>query len=236
MDRRDFLIKSSWVAAGLAAAPGMACAAQPSGPAFSLPELGYAYGALEPHLDAMTMEIHHSKHHQGYVNNLNKALEGHPLAGQKLRDILAALSPSDTALVNNGGGHANHSLFWQILAPGGQQQPAGELAQAVQAAFGSADALRTQLGEAAMKVFGSGWAWLSLDADNKLFISSTRNQENPLMKGVVERSGIPVLGIDVWEHAYYLKFQNRRKDYLDSLMGVLNWTVIGEQYALALKG
>jgi superoxide dismutase, Fe-Mn family len=236
MDRRDFLLKSSLVAAGIAAAPGMACAARAAGPAFSLPELGYAYNALEPKLDAMTMEIHHSKHHQGYVNNLNKALEGHALAGKKLRDILAALSPSDVALVNNGGGHANHSLFWQILAPGGQQQPSGELATAVQSAFGSADALRSQLGEAALKVFGSGWAWLSLDADQKLFISSTRNQENPLMKGVVERPGIPILGIDVWEHAYYLKFQNRRKDYLDSLMGVLNWTAIGEQYALALKG
>ncbi len=238
MDRRDFILKSGVLMMGVTAAPVMACQS-PQGPAvFELPPLAYAYTALEPRIDAQTMEIHHSKHHAGYVKNLNAALEGHRLQGRSLQDILENISADsgDTALVNNAGGHYNHSLFWGVLAPGETSAAQGGLAQAIQAEFGSAEALMSQLSESAMKVFGSGWAWLSLGNDGKLFVSGTRNQENPLMKQVVERSGHPILGIDVWEHAYYLKYQNRRKDYVDQVLSGLNWSNIGANYEAALKG
>jgi superoxide dismutase, Fe-Mn family len=198
--------------------------------AFELPALPYAKDALEPHIDAMTMEIHHDKHHAGYVNNLNKALEGHAdLQGKSLEDLLASIDslPENirTAVRNNGGGHANHSLFWQIMSPNGGGQPSGALADAINKAFGSFDNLKQQFGAAATGRFGSGWAWLLVAADGSLSITSTANQDSPLM----ERKK-PILGLDVWEHAYYLKYQNRRPDYVAAWWNVVNWAEVAKRY------
>ena len=204
---------------------------------FELPKLPYAYDALEPHIDARTMEIHHTKHHQGYVNNLNNAVKGTPLA-----DISCPCGvcprigelPADkqTAVRNNGGGHANHTLFWEILTPNGTGQPSGDLAVAIDVAFGSFDEFKEAFAQAAATRFGSGWAWLCRDADNKLFVTSTANQDNPLMTGLVERTGMPILGLDVWEHAYYLNYQNRRPDYIAAFWNVVKWSKVAELYAM----
>jgi superoxide dismutase len=196
---------------------------------FSLPELPYAYEALEPSIDKETMMIHHSKHHQAYINNLNTALAGTQGANLTLEELMKNVSKYSGIVRNNGGGHYNHSLFWTILSPNKTTKPSKRLEEAINKQFGSMDSLKIQLNNAALKQFGSGWAWLSVDKNNKLFISSTANQDNPIMD-VVEKQGTPILGIDVWEHAYYLKFQNKRGDYLLSIWNVLNWEEISRRY------
>ncbi len=197
--------------------------------AHTLPALSYAHDALEPHIDAQTMEIHHGKHHQGYVNNLNAALEGHDdLAKLSVEELLSNIDqvPEDIrqAVINNGGGHANHSLFWSIMAPGGGDPSSGEVGEAIKSAFGSLEAADEEFSTAAAKRFGSGWAWLVI-GDNGLEIYSTANQDSPIMQGHT-----PILGIDVWEHAYYLNYQNRRPDYVAAWKNVINWKKVNELY------
>lgn len=196
---------------------------------YSLPMLPYAYNALEPYIDAQTMEIHHSKHHQAYVTNLNKVIAGTEAASQPLEGLLSSISRYPVAVRNNAGGHYNHSLFWTILTPNRNTQPSKRLLDAIVKQYGSVDSLKTLLNLAALKQFGSGWAWLSVDSNKKLVVSSTANQDNPLMD-VVDIKGIPLLGIDVWEHAYYLKYQNRRGDYLSAIWNVLNWDEVSRRY------
>lgn len=199
--------------------------------AFTLPALPYAPEALEPHIDKATMEIHHGKHHQAYVTNLNKALEGKPEADGSIEDIIKNISKFPPAVRNNGGGHYNHSLFWTLLSPNGGGEPTGELAEAIKSTFGSFEEFKTKVSDAGATRFGSGWAWLVV-ADGKLAVTSTPNQDNPLMD-VAEVKGTPILGIDVWEHAYYLKYQNRRPDYLAAIWNVINWEKVAELYAQA---
>jgi Fe-Mn family superoxide dismutase len=201
--------------------------------AFELPALAYATDALEPHIDKATMEIHHGKHHQAYVTNLNKALEGKPEANANLDDIIKNISKYPPAVRNNGGGHYNHSLFWTVLGPNKGGEPTGDLAKAINDTFGSFADLKTKLQDAGATRFGSGWAWLSVGADGKLFVSSTANQDNPLMD-IAEQKGTPIFGIDVWEHAYYLKYQNKRPDYLAAIWNVVNWDAVAERYKKAL--
>lgn len=201
--------------------------------AFELPKLPYPYNALEPHIDEQTMTIHHTKHHQAYVNNLNAALEGHPdIASKSIEEILQMLDqlPENirAKVRNNGGGHANHTLFWQIMAPGGGGEPTGELASAINSTLGSFASFKEQFTAAAINQFGSGWAWLVVDKAGNLAITSTPNQDNPISQG-----HRPILGVDVWEHAYYLKYQNRRADYVASWWNVANWAKVGELYAQA---
>ncbi len=203
--------------------------------AFELPPLPYPANALEPNIDARTMEIHHDKHHNGYVTNLNKALEGHAdLQGKSLEQLLASLDSVPeairTAVRNNGGGHANHSLFWQIMGPNKGGAPSGELASAINSAFGSFDSFKEKFAAAAAGRFGSGWAWLIVEPGGGLSISSTPNQDTPLME-----SKTPVLGLDVWEHAYYLNYQNRRPDYIAAFWNVVNWDEVAKRYAAAKK-
>ncbi|MCX7718701.1 MAG: superoxide dismutase [Candidatus Sumerlaeaceae bacterium] len=199
---------------------------------FTLPPLPYAANALEPHIDEQTMTIHHGKHHAAYVNNLNAALEGKAeLEGKTLEELITNLDAVPeairTAVRNNGGGHYNHSMFWEIMTPGGPKEPSGALADAINAAFGNLETLKTQFNDAGVKRFGSGWVWLVLK-DGKLQVTSTPNQDNPLMEGVY-----PVMGNDVWEHAYYLKYQNRRPDYLAAWWNVVNWDKVAERFAKA---
>ncbi len=199
--------------------------------AFELPKLAYAYDALEPHFDARTMEIHHSKHHAGYTNNLNAAIEGSDLSGKTIEDILANISSASAAVRNNGGGFYNHDLFWKVLSPNGGGVPTGEVLQAIEKNFGSFDAFKDEFSKAAATRFGSGWAWLVKQADDKLVVCSTPNQDNPLMD-IAEVKGTPILGLDVWEHAYYLKYQNLRPDYISAFWNVVNW----EEVSARLKG
>jgi len=201
--------------------------------AFELPALHYATDALEPHIDKTTMEIHHDKHHQAYVTNLNKALEGKPEANSSIEDIIKNISKYPAAVRNNGGGHYNHSLFWNVLGPNKGGEPTGDLAKAINEAFGSFAELKTKLQDAGATRFGSGWAWLSVGADKKLQVSSTPNQDNPLMD-VAEVKGTPIFGIDVWEHAYYLKYQNKRPDYLAAIWNAVNWDAVAELYKKAI--
>ena len=200
--------------------------------AHTLPALGYAFDALEPHIDAQTMQIHHDKHHQAYVDNLNKALAGTEGEGKSLEALMAEISKYPAAVRNNGGGHYNHSLFWTILGANGSQ-PSAELAGAINDSFGSLDELKEKMNTAGATRFGSGWAWLTL-SNGKLVVSSTPNQDNPLMD-VAEVKGFPLLGIDVWEHAYYLHYQNRRPDYLKAVWNVINWDTVSGRYASAKK-
>ncbi|WP_223584548.1 superoxide dismutase [Sphingobacterium sp. GVS05A] len=200
--------------------------------AFELEALPYAADALEPHIDKTTMEIHHDRHHQAYVDNLNKAIAGTDAENLSLLDIIKNVSKYSAAVRNNGGGHFNHSLFWKVLGPNAGGAPTGELAEAINATFGSFDELKKQLQAAGATRFGSGWAWLIVGADGKLAVTSTPNQDNPLMD-VAEVKGIPVLGIDVWEHAYYLKFQNKRPAYLEEIFNVINWDAVAQNYAAA---
>ena len=200
--------------------------------AFELPALPYATDALEPHIDKLTMEIHHGKHHQAYVTNLNKALEGKPEANQSIEEIVKNISKFPAAVRNNGGGHYNHSLFWEILGPNKGGEPKGELAEAINAAFGSFADFKTKFAEAGATRFGSGWAWLIVTADNKLAVTSTPNQDNPLMD-IAEVKGTPLLGMDVWEHAYYLKYQNRRPDYISAFWNVVNWDAVAARFKKA---
>ena len=200
--------------------------------AFELPALAYATDALEPHIDKMTMEIHHGKHHQAYVDNLNKALAGTDGANQKIEDIIKNISKYPMPVRNNGGGHFNHTLYWSIMSPNGGGTPSGDLAKALDAAFGSFDEFKKKFAEAGMTRFGSGWSWLSVAADGKLQVSSTPNQDSPVMD-IAEVKGTPILGMDVWEHAYYLKYQNRRADYVAAFMNVVNWDAVSERFAKA---
>jgi superoxide dismutase, Fe-Mn family len=205
--------------------------------AYTLPDLPYAFDALAPHIDAKTMEIHHDKHHAAYIAKANAALEGHDdLAAKSVEDLISDLAsvPADVrgALRNNAGGHANHSLFWEILGPAGGS-PAGELAAAIDAAFGSFDAFKETFANAAATRFGSGWAWLGVAADGNLIVTSTPNQDNPLMKGFVDAECTAILGLDVWEHAYYLNYQNRRPDYVSAFFNVINWDKVAEKFAAA---
>jgi Fe-Mn family superoxide dismutase len=200
--------------------------------AFELPALAYATDALEPHIDKMTMEIHHGKHHQAYVDNLNKALAGTDGANQKIEDIIKNISKYPVAVRNNGGGHFNHTLYWSIMSPNGGGAPTGDLAKAIDAAFGSFDEFKKKFAEAGMTRFGSGWSWLSVATDGKLQVSSTPNQDSPVMD-IAEVKGTPILGMDVWEHAYYLKYQNRRADYVAAFMNVVNWDAVSERFAKA---
>ncbi len=200
---------------------------------FTLPNLPYAHNALEPHVDALTMEIHHGKHHQAYVNNLNAAVEGTPMAGKSLEDLMKQHSDVP-AVRNNGGGHFNHSLFWTVMSPNGGGLPTGDLAADINATFGSFDAFKEAFVKAAATRFGSGWAWLCVNTAGKLEICSTANQDNPLMPSV-GCAGTPILGLDVWEHAYYLKYQNRRPDYVSAFFNVINWAEVASRYAAAKK-
>lgn len=200
--------------------------------AFTLPPLPYAFNALEPHIDAQTMQIHHDKHHQAYVDNLNKAIAGSEHENKSLEQLIASAGKISPAVRNNGGGHWNHSFFWEILGADGGQ-PSGKLADAISSTFGSLDALKEKVNTAGATRFGSGWAWLIVK-DGKLEVTSTPNQDNPLMD-VAEVKGTPILGIDVWEHAYYLKYQNKRPDYLKAIWNVINWSKVGEHFDKASK-
>ncbi|MFI2741555.1 superoxide dismutase [Zhouia sp. PK063] len=198
--------------------------------AFELPKLPYAYDALEPHIDARTMEIHHTKHHAGYTTKLNGAIEGTDLEGKSIEDILTGLDLSNAAVRNNGGGFYNHSLFWEIMSPNGGGTPTGELAAAIDKAFGSFDAFKDAFSNAAAGQFGSGWAWLCVHEGGEVKVCSTANQDNPLMPGI-GCGGTPILGLDVWEHAYYLNYQNKRPDYINAFFSVINWDKVSELYA-----
>lgn len=198
--------------------------------AHQLPDLKYAFNALEPHIDATTMEIHHDRHHKAYVDNLNKAIEGTDAADMSLEDLMANISKYPAAVRNNGGGHYNHTLFWEILGADGGT-PSGELSDAINTAFGSLDGLKEKMNTAGTTRFGSGWAWLIVK-DGKLEVTSTPNQDNPLMD-VAEVKGTPILGIDVWEHAYYLKYQNKRPDYLGAIWNVINWGEVAKRFSAA---
>ena len=197
--------------------------------AFELPALPYAYDALEPHIDARTMEIHHSKHHNGYTTNLNNAIAGTELEGQPILNLLADMDMNNGALRNNGGGYFNHSLFWEVMSPDGGGEPTGELAEAINAAYGSFEAFKDAFSKAAATRFGSGWAWLCVHEGGKVEVCSSANQDNPLMPGI-GCGGAPILGLDVWEHAYYLNYQNRRPDYINAFFSVINWEKVSENF------
>lgn len=207
--------------------------------AYSLPELGYAYDALEPHIDAKTMEIHHSKHHQTYITNANGALEGTEWADTPVEELIANLDalPEDKhgPLRNNAGGHANHSLFWTVMSPKGGGNPVGDVAKHIDSDLGGFDAFKEAFTKAALTRFGSGWAWLSVDKAGTLKVESSANQDNPLMKGIGS-GNTPILGLDVWEHAYYLKYQNRRPDYIAAFYNVVDWNEVERRYQAAVKG
>ena len=203
---------------------------------YTLPALPYAFDALEPHIDAQTMEIHHTKHHQAYINNLNAALDGTPHAGLPIDDLVAQVESLPEALRapvrNNGGGHANHSLFWTVMSPQGGGKPEGDLGAAIDADLGGFDAFKEAFTKAALTRFGSGWAWLSVKKDGKLAVESSGNQDSPLMAGLLS-GNTPILGLDVWEHAYYLKYQNRRPEYIAAFYNVVNWPEVARRYAAA---
>ena len=198
--------------------------------AFELPKLPYAYDALEPHIDARTMEIHHGKHHNGYTTNLNNAIAGTDLEGQTIESILTSLDANNGAVRNNGGGFYNHRLFWNVMNPNGGGTPTGALADAINTAFGSFDEFKNAFAKAAATRFGSGWAWLCIHKGGAVEVCSTANQDNPLMPGI-GCDGFPILGIDVWEHAYYLNYQNRRPDYIQAFFNVVDWKKVSEMYA-----
>ncbi|MEI9918128.1 MAG: superoxide dismutase [Bacteroidota bacterium] len=200
--------------------------------AFTLPALPYAFNALEPHIDAKTMEIHHGKHHNAYVTNLNNAVAGKPEENLSIEEICKNISKYPVPVRNNGGGHYNHSLFWTILGPNGGKAPSGALADAINGAFGNFGEFQTKFGAAATGRFGSGWAWLIKDSSGKLAITSTPNQDNPLMD-IAEQKGSPILGLDVWEHAYYLNYQNRRPDYITAFWNVVNWDEVSNRFSKA---
>ncbi len=196
---------------------------------FELPALPYAYDALAPHIDAQTMEIHHSKHHNGYTTNLNAAIKGTPLEGQSIEDILTTLDLDNKAVRNNGGGFYNHRLFWEIMSPDGGGAPSGKLAAAIDEAFGNFEDFKSAFSKAAATQFGSGWAWLCVHTGGKVVVCASANQDNPLMPGI-GCGGTPILGIDVWEHAYYLNYQNRRPDYINAFFNVINWNKVEALY------
>ncbi|MCD6659784.1 MAG: superoxide dismutase [Lentimicrobium sp.] len=201
---------------------------------FEFPALPYAYDALEPHIDRMTMEIHHTKHHRAYFDKFVAAIQGTELENKSLNEIFAQISKASAAVRNNGGGFFNHNLFWEILGPNGGGAPVGKLAEEISKAFGSFEDFKTKFNDAAANRFGSGWAWLSVKADNSLCVCSSPNQDNPLMD-VHDCQGTPIMGLDVWEHAYYLKYQNRRPDYINAFWNLVNWEKVSDNYEKALK-
>jgi len=201
---------------------------------FTLPALPYDFSALEPHIDTKTMEIHHGKHHQAYVTNLNNAIAGTEMEGKSLEELMSNISKYPVAVRNNGGGHFNHSLFWQILAPNAGGAPTGKLAEAIDAELGGFEKFKEDFTKAAVTRFGSGWAWLCVKADGKLCVCSSPNQDNPLMD-VSECPGTPILGLDVWEHAYYLHYQNRRPDYITAFFNLINWAEVSRRFEAAKK-
>jgi superoxide dismutase, Fe-Mn family len=220
---RTYIIFALFLAAGFTV----------SGQPFQLSPLGYRFDALEPHLDALTMEIHYTRHHQSYVTNLNKAIAGTPGEHKSIVEILLNMNAYPAAVRNNGGGHYNHSLFWEMMSPTPAKKPSAALEKAIIGSFGTIDSLKREINRKAMGQFGSGWAWLIVTPDNRLAVTATPNQDNPLMNVVATR-GIPIIGIDVWEHAYYLKFQNKRGDYLGSIWNVIDWNVISARYDAAI--
>lgn len=246
MKKREFIKTGSVVLLGSLTVPNLltACKAKQTLSAnssaekksgttvYEVPALEYAFNALEPHIDALTMEIHHDKHHAAYVKNLNKALEGHEWAETELKVIFENIRKldKDNVIRNNGGGHYNHSLFWKTIGPNAGGQPVGKLSDKIISTFGSFENFKNKFIEQAAAVFGSGWTWLCSDKDKNLFICNTANQDNPLMKNIVEKTGNPLLGLDVWEHAYYLKYQNKRKDYLNAFFNVVRWDVVADNY------
>ena len=239
MKRRDFVVKTSATAAALSLAPTWIACNNTSGKekellkksiAFELPKLPYTHSALEPLIDTQTMEIHHGKHHAGYVRKLNAALDGHALKGLDLISVLNKVTTKDTAIRNNAGGHFNHSLYWTTLTPGGSNKPMGVLEEAIQASFGSVTSFENTFSNAAKTVFGSGWAWLIKKSDGTVAVTKTANQDNPLMQQIVSNVGTPLLGIDVWEHAYYLKHQNQRANYISNFMQLVNWDIVLKNY------
>jgi len=199
---------------------------------FKLPALNYSYDSLEPHVDAKTMEIHHGKHHAGYTNNLNNAIKDSELEGKSIKEILSSLDLNNSAVRNNGGGFYNHSLFWSVMSPDGGGLPTGNLAKAIDTSFGSFEEFKSAFSKAAATRFGSGWAWLCVHPNGKLGVCSTANQDNPLMEGI-GCEGTPLLGLDVWEHAYYLNYQNRRPDYIAGFFNIIDWNVVSENFAKA---
>lgn len=201
---------------------------------FKLPDLPYSFDALEPHIDAKTMEIHHDKHHAGYTSKLNDAISGTDKDGKSIEEILKNVDASDSAVRNNGGGFYNHSLFWKVMSPNGGGDPTGALADAIKSDLGGMDKLKEDFNKAAATRFGSGWAWVIVDSDGKLHITSSPNQDNPLMS-FADKKGTPILGLDVWEHAYYLKYQNKRPDYISAFWNVINWAQVAENYSNAKK-
>ena len=245
MDKRTFLKVTGAAGAGIVLTPWLGCAPgsperEPlastfGGETFTLPPLGFAFDALAPSIDTATMEIHHGKHHAGYVRKLNAALKGRPTTAEvSLEGLLAQVQPDDSALRNNGGGHFNHTLYWEVLRPGGPDVPEGDLAQLLQRDLGGVEAFVEAFAKAGATQFGSGWAWLMVNAEGQLAVSSTPNQDNPLMVNCVEATGTPILGMDVWEHAYYLNYQNRRKDYIKAFMGLVNWEAVSTRLEAAL--
>ncbi|MEO6174711.1 MAG: superoxide dismutase [Flavobacterium circumlabens] len=200
--------------------------------AFELPQLPYAYDALEPHIDARTMEIHHSKHHNAYTTNLNAAIAGTDLEGKTIENILINLDKTNAAVRNNGGGFYNHNLFWTVMSPDGGGLPTGDLLAAIEASFGTFEEFKAKFAKAGATQFGSGWAWLTVQKGGKLEVVGTPNQDNPLMPEVAGNGGTPILGMDVWEHAYYLNYQNRRPDYIEAFFSVINWTEVARRFAL----
>nr|WP_294780468.1 superoxide dismutase [uncultured Flavobacterium sp.] len=200
--------------------------------AFELPQLPYAYDALEPHIDARTMEIHHTKHHNAYTTNLNAAIAGTDLEGKTIENILINLDKSNAAVRNNGGGFYNHNLFWTVMSPNGGGLPTGDLLAAIETSFGSFEEFKAKFAKAGATQFGSGWAWLTVQKGGKLEVVGTPNQDNPLMPEVAGNGGTPILGMDVWEHAYYLNYQNRRPDYIEAFFSVINWTEVARRFAL----
>ncbi len=200
---------------------------------YTLPTLPYEYDALEPYIDSETMTIHHTRHHQGYVNNLNKAIEGTEAKSKNLEDLLKNISAYSSAVRNNAGGHYNHSLFWTILSESPRKHPQGKLAELINSTFGSLDKLKDKINQAALSQFGSGWAWLYVQNDGSISVTSTANQDNPLMDINSSNNGYPILGIDVWEHAYYLRYQNKRAEYLDNLWNIVDWEEVEKNFNTA---
>ncbi|HEY0261392.1 MAG TPA: superoxide dismutase [Chitinophagales bacterium] len=243
MDKKTFLKSITLLGAGALVKPSLANGLfadenlvdwQYQTPPFTLPKLDYEFSALEPHIDALTMEIHHDKHHAAYVANLNKAVENSRFSGKDLKTIMYELTADDTAVRNNGGGHFNHSFFWKLLTPNCSKKPIGKLAKAIDIQFGSFEKFQEQFNNAAKSRFGSGWAWLSANKKtNELFISSTPNQDNPAMWNVLkeEEQGVPILALDVWEHAYYLHYQNKRPDYISAFWNVVNWEYAEQNFS-----
>lgn len=233
MKRREFIHQSLLASAALAISPSVILAKSPS--EFQLPELGYAYNALEPYFDSQTMEIHHSKHHAAYVKNLNEAIKGTSFESMNLEQILAKVTKKDTKIRNNAGGHYNHSFFWKIIAPASGKDDGGELSEAIVQTFGSIEAFKSSFTEKAKNLFGSGWVWLLYHKKKGLLIETTPNQDNFAMKNLYKITASPIIALDVWEHAYYLKYQNRRPEYIQAFWNVLNWQQANINYKKALE-